>query len=846
MLKSLMIRSTVIAWACALSFTAHAMADTPKEINVPAGELGPALESLQRQSGVELVFRSDELKGFRTEGLKGTYQPKDAIRLLLKGTPLELRTDSSGAMLIILPHKSTPSSMSDASSESAGPGKSRDTPDGMYLAQLDQGANSRSAAPPGDRASAQEPAKDQAQLEEVLVTAQKRAERLQNVPVPVTAISAQTLVDNELVRLQDYYSSVPGLALGEGSRGEETVSIRGINGGASNPTVGITIDDVPFGSSTSLGGGFVAPDIDPSDLSRIEVLRGPQGTLYGVSSMGGLLKYVTIDPSFDAVSGRLQVGTDTIYNAANLGYSLRGSINLPVTDNFAMRASAFGRKEPGYIDDVETGQRGVNKVGAFGARVAALWHPSNLLSLKLGAIVQNYRRDAASAVPTSGDLQYNNAAQTGWYETKTQAYSAIFNAKPGNLDIVAVTGYNVNTWLTSTDLTPFASFYGASMFGVSGAAVPERSTTYKFSQEIRVSASLGAALDWLVGGFYTREDSPYLQNTLAIDPATGAFGGVLEDSSWLTTYAESAAFADLTFHLTDRFDIQIGGRKSHPELTYTFTASGPDATPGVPKVRSSENAFTYLFTPSFKLTNELMLYARLASGYRPGGPNIPTPLASVPVEYRHDTTQNYDVGMKQDLLNHALSIDLSLYYIDWKDIQQLIVMPNGVQFYTNGGRAKSQGIELSVESRPLDGLKIAGWIVWNDAALTQTPPANTLAGGVAGERLPGVSPLSGSLSLDQEFPIADQLSGFLGVTASYVGYQWIGYPTSPTATRLYIPGYAKTDLRAGSKYRSWTLTLFATNLTNRRGLLGQQEIYPNEFNVIQPRTIGLSLAKTFF
>src|SRR5262249_11729294 len=147
-----------------------------------------------------------------------------------------------------------------------------------------------------------------AQIEEIVVTAQKREERLQDVPVPVTSMSADALVEQNQLRLQDYYSKVPGLNLElDGTTGVPTVSIRGVTtGGQTNPTVGVTVDDVPYGSSTFIGGGFVSPDIDPSDLTRVEVLRGPQGTLYGVSSIGGLLKYVTLDPSTDGFTGLVQ------------------------------------------------------------------------------------------------------------------------------------------------------------------------------------------------------------------------------------------------------------------------------------------------------------------------------------------------------------------------------------------------------------------------------------------------------------------------------------------------------------------------------------------------------------
>jgi iron complex outermembrane receptor protein len=159
--------------------------------------------------------------------------------------------------------------------------------------------------------AANEASTDQgAGLEEIVVTAQKREERLQDVPIPTTAIAGQTLVDSNQLRIQDYYTSAPGLNLTNNGEGQSVISIRGLTTGAgANPTVGIVVDDAPFGSTRSMAGSF-APDIDPGDLARVEVLRGPQGTLYGASSLGGLVKFVTVDPSPDALSGRVQADTN--------------------------------------------------------------------------------------------------------------------------------------------------------------------------------------------------------------------------------------------------------------------------------------------------------------------------------------------------------------------------------------------------------------------------------------------------------------------------------------------------------------------------------------------------------
>ena len=192
-------------------------------------------------------------------------------------------------------------------------------------------------------------------------------------------------------------------------------------------------------------------------------------------------------------------------------------------------------------------------------------------------------------------------------------------------------------------------------------------------------------------------------------------------------------------------------------------------------------------------------------------------------------------------------MDSSLYYIDWKDIQ-LSLAEAGNAYFANASRAKSQGIEFSAEAKPSTGLTIAGWIVFNDAKLTQSFPPSAAAYGVSGDRLPFSSRISGNLSFDWDFSLAPGVMGFTGGEVSYVGDRESSFlPTAPPPDRQNLPGYAQMDLRAGVKYESWTIGLFANNVANKRGLLGGGVggFSPTVFTLIQPRTIGLSLSKKF-
>ena len=702
-------------------------------------------------------------------------------------------------------------------------------------------------------------------LEEIVVTAEKKTERLQDVPVPVTTLSADALVSSGYERLQDYFSQVPGLTFTSSTTDLSMVAIRGIITGAvetvNNPSVGIVVDDVPYGSSTALGGGSMAPEFDPSALQRVEVLRGPQGTLYGASSLGGLLKYVTVDPSTDGLRAQITGGTSSVHHGAELGYNAFGSVNIPLSATAAMLVSGFTRQDAGYIDNPVLGIRGVNESHTSGGRASLLWQPSADFTLKLGALYQTVHTDGANFVePALGDLEQDDIRNTGVDHRTFQVYSASMTARLGAATLTSVTGYSINklTDVVNYDaglgfLDALTQQYLRIPNGTTGVDLLENNKTDKVSQELRLSTPIRHNVEWLLGGFYTHERSPFTQTIDAAQPTSGDIQANWAVFNWVVTYREYAAFTDFTVHFTDRFDVQFGGRESWIEQTYREVDTGPFVLPfeGFPsplvfnEVVTRANAFTYLFTPRFKVSQDLMVYSRIASGYRPGGPNPDAIAFGLPLSYKPDKTKNYELGVKGDTLNHALTFDASVYYIDWKDIQLSYVDPNnGFGFNANGSRAKSEGVELSTQLKPTTGLTIGAWVAWNEAELTQAFPAGSSVYGVAGDRLPFGPRLSGSLSVDQQFPIAGDLSGLVGGSLSYVGDRVGNFTAPPPAVppRQNYSGYAKTDVHVGVKANSWSLNLYVNNLTDRRGILfGGLGTVPNPaaFTYIQPRTVGL-------
>jgi iron complex outermembrane recepter protein len=689
----------------------------------------------------------------------------------------------------------------------------------------------------------------------VVVTAEKREENLRDVPVPVSVLDAEALADTSQVNLRDYALTVPGFSVTPGYSGTQDLSIRGITtGGFSIPTVGVMIDDVPYGNSSATETNIV-PDVDPGDLKRIEILRGPQGTLYGANSMGGLIKYVMVDPSPRGFSSRFEAGVSGVHNGAEPGYNLRGAVNVPMGKRLAVRASGFFRQDPGFIDNPFLNRKGVNEAHASGGRLAGLWQPSEHTSLKLNGLYQYTKQDGVSEIdklPGLGDLQQNYIAGVGGFKKTIQAYSATLQQKAGIFDLTSVTGFNINRLFDSFDYTYYLSDQTFQLFGVTGVPYTDFGNDKNVSEEMRVTSPIGNSSDLLVGGIYRREHLNAESAFYGSDPMTGQiYGQSVDFGNSVNVHQEYAAFANFSHHFTERFDVQVGGRETHiSDVTDPTTATGPlveffygEPSPFTsPELKSGSNTFTYSAAARFKLTDEVMTYVRLASGFRPGGANQIGP--GIPRQYSPDKTENYEIGLKGDFANHKVSVDTSIYYIDWQNLQFQLFNPEHFPYTGNGGTAKSEGVEFSATARPLTGLTLAGWTDYDDAALTETV---TDSGGylIDGARIPNTSRWSGNFSVNQAFPLPHLGSGFVEGAVRYVGDRQGLFQA--TSERQNFPSYTRTDLRAGIDYHSWLANIYVNNAADERTFLngGIGYLYSFAFVVMEPRVIGFSVSKSF-
>lgn len=710
-------------------------------------------------------------------------------------------------------------------------------------------------------------------LEEIVVTAQKRKERLLDVPVPVTAVSSESLIEQNQTKAEDFFSSVPGINL-QSMYGRSQLAIRGITTSpvSGNPVVGYTIDDVPFGSSTGNGGLFgAAPDIDPSELRQIEVLRGPQGMLYGAASMGGLVKYDLVEPSLGKFSGLAGVGTEAVAGSGTLGSSLRGAVNIPLSDTLAMRISAFTRSDPGFIDNVRTGEKDANKAQLLGGRLAFLWRPSDALTFKLNMLYQDRDSFGSDSVNVLlGRNQQDNWAGTGRVSTRNQLYSLVVDANlTSDIVLTSVSAYGRNA---NYDITDFSASAIAGLWQFAfdptiswGTILRQDYSVNKVSQELRLSMPIGSKIDWLIGAFYTHEGANYGIRATPFDQLTGRiytqrdFGPTGQPSTYdiplvwndHIAFSEYAAFSNMTARFTDRFDVQVGARYSKNKQTmnhreYTlFDPMGLFRNP-----TSDGNAFTGQISPRFKISPDDMVYARVATGYRAGGPN--PSCGDTPCSYKPDKTRNVEVGAKGNFLGGRGTYDLSVYRIDWRDIQLTEVDESGTfTFIENGGTARSEGVETAFDLRPRSGLTLSLWGTYMNAKVRDAFPTHFIF--VAnGDRLPFSSRLSGRFSATQEFNLTDRVGARVGGSVTYVGDrrgEFIGTPDQASLRQTY-PAYALVDLNAGLEVGSLKANLFVQNVLDRQGLNGggyynQTNWNPDWFNVTRPRTIGVNLDWSF-
>ena len=743
-------------------------------------------------------------------------------------------------------------------------------------------AASNSVAPPAAPPSKPvEKARNEGGIESIIVTANKRRERQRDVANSVTAISGQELDRKQEVRLQDLVSQVPGLSLEATDKTAVRVVLRGLNAGSVGTTAGSVLDDVPLNPAGAQNNAAInTPNLDTYDLQRIEVLRGPQSTLYGATAEGGLVKYVTNVPDMTRYSGALEAGVDGA-TAGGIGGSTKGFVNVPFWDGkAAVRLSAWNEWTPGYVDNPDQGKSNTNTAQQYGWRASLLVQPIPDLTVRLTAERQTLisdNSDIAQVVgaaltpgaPPANQLDLLDGLRNATVLPNTsQNESAVYYA---NIDydlhwanLTSITSFAYNDFTNFFDASntnlaagvPYGEYIGESFYGTPGV-VDERqnSNTDKFNQELRLSSQpgltiFGRPLDWLGGAFYTHETSAFMQFLdtrsaarpgTVLSPATGGLDLFGQLSEW-------AVFGQVDYHFLPNLDLALGGRfegtAQHSQTSqFCCVLYGPSSTAN--PLTSNDHDALYSIAPRWRLSDNTLVYARLATGYRPGGPNVSVAgITNIP-SYGPDRTVNYEIGLRQDLFNKTVSVDITGYYIDWRNVQVLSVVDTSSGPFTlngNAGQAVSKGVEWSINWVPLHGLTLSAVGDYTDTRLTADA---TGIGGAEGDFLPYVPNISASVTAEYRWRAFRDYNAYVSGTWSFTGQRYTDFSPSVTITESHVqlPSYNTGDIRAGVENKRYSLEAFITNLGNERGIT----FYSNSGGAgqtgqaafIQPRTIGL-------
>lgn len=722
---------------------------------------------------------------------------------------------------------------------------------------------------------------------DIIVTATKREERLADVGTAITALGQEELDNRALRTIEQLAAQVPGLNFQPGGPANVRLILRGLNTGGQGATAAVVVDETPFTMQSALSGGStLTANIDTYDMARIEVLKGPQGTLYGATAQGGLLRYVTNLPDSTRLSASTELGTQ-INADGGLGYSLRGMLNVPVIrDVLAIRAVGYYEETPGYIRNPTLGTSEINGGERWGGRVSVLFTPTDRVSLRVTALRQEQEfgdNDTVEFVGGGADPFNPPENQFDLVNGRPQR-NTLYGAVSSNLyEFVNLTGefdFGFADFTSSTSLGrlevnnqfdisfagPAPGFtYQQLLSGIFGQTVGLRQYTNnggdRVNQEFRLASKpestlFGTRFDWQVGGFYAREKIFLDQGFDVISIATNEIltvpfaGGSLEAPA---RYEEYAGFADATIYLSDNIDFSLGGRytdnKQRSQIFFSAGfATGPDAV--TTPITSNESKFTWQTALRWRFAEDSLLYGRIATGYRAGAPNFVTPgaPADIPLFYNADNTVNYELGLRTRLFDNAVDIDIAAFYIDWSDIQVATTFVSAVtgQFVTviaNGGTATSKGLEWNIGWNVTPDLRVSTVGAFTQAELSEDAPA---LGGEAGQQLPFVPAWSNTLNVDYERDLGMGVRGRIGGSWQYVGDRFTGFGSVPFfPSHIRMPDYSLFHAQAGLAFEKFDLSLFVRNIGNSRAVISYSPVggFNNfgEGQIVPPRTIGLRL-----
>ncbi len=762
---------------------------------------------------------------------------------------------------------------------------------------------------------------------EIVVTAQKRASTVQATAASVTATTAQDLQDRGITSVASLAASSPGVSLKSEGPSQTEIEMRGMtSSGGNSATVGFYIDDVPLTGPAGAQNGHVV--IDPSlyDLSRVEVLRGPQGTLYGASSMGGTVKLVTNQPNLEdykASAESILSGTDG--GGFNHNDNLMANIPL-VKDKLALRLVGTENFTSGWIDrivanpfpvvsfipgtadavrgnvaaaPVEKDYPGSNAYQIYSTRATLLWKPTDDLTITPSFFYETSRQDGASAFDSVPGITNAHYQPFDIAEPLTDKITIVSLTATYSFEAFDITSSTAQWWRQSTQIQdaseefnnpnsaatfasnnglPAPGYYGPGGTGIESGY--EADPSKQFSEELRFTSKGEGPLSWVGGLYYSNFQSLWTFSGTTPNYSTYMDLGTFQPATvpnWFdadepTKMVQYAAFADASYAITSALKADIGVRLSDYDYKFSACISGWGSGLGAAEpscsglIKINTLAANPKFNLSYTFDPNLMVYGTVSNGSRPGGGDAVYPTTGAiwapafaaynfsngkwPSTYGSDSIWSYEIGEKARFFDRRLTVNASLYYEDWNNIQ-LEAYPNVWALNINGNNAKIWGGEIETLAILGGGFNLQASASYLHETLDAGPHWEITPSNV----LPEVTPVTADAILSYETELTDQYILKAQVETAYTGSHYSlafgnGYEINGQYIRL--PGYDLTNARVGIQSRDgWSASLFVNNLANTHAQLEslfQLNEASSAFNRIvtnQPLTSGIDISYRF-
>jgi len=809
-MRTIDLRGMLLAGCAALAVmgvATAAQAQPVRQYAIQRQDLASALRAYSLKSGQDVIYDPGLVRGRTSPGASGRLTDDAALEALLAGNGLGVRRTPSGGLSIV-------------------PGGEADRP------QIVSAGESSSPA---------------AIVDEIIVTAGKRAERLQDLAGGASAVTGNQLKAAGAQSNADYLGRIPGVVFNEGTSGQSAVTIRGVGATAGidqgqGPT-GYFLNEIPL-TEPSYASGI--PDVDTFDLNRVEVLRGPQGTLFGSASLGGAINYIVNTADTSGYDAATETTVRKIAHSGKAGYAVKGMVNLPIiADKLAV---GFSREDAGYIDNLGAGS--TNNLQVNGVRGSVVFTPTDRTTLSLLSLYQQNKSDEIATVQTAFGPYARSTILPGPTDYDFEIHSLRLDHKfdVANLTILAST--NTKDHVLDSDVTRSSALR---TFAPKGVLSQEFMHTNMKTLEARLASDGDGPFKWLIGGMYseTKTDVATLSSlpTGAAVLASRYAAAQLQGELFNRTYshregAEKALFGEVSYEFLPKVTATVGGRLFDTKywveiqrygISYGLTGQT------VPRRNAGDDGFVPKVSLAWRLDRDLTVYALASKGFRFGNPNTVVDLAgfNTPAAWASDSLWNYELGAHSAWLDGKLQVDASVYDIEWSDIQVRLIRPgDNLTYGTNAGSARIRGVELAMVAKPTTGLTLSSNVTYLDAKLTETvttasPPL------LDGTRLPGASPWQIANTVNYRFDAP--LTPTLTVSHRYLAKA----PETLQGPNVKVAGYSQFDARVNLSLETVDVALFATNLTDKRAVafgygLSSTGTGLSEF-IIRPRTVGVTV-----